>query len=218
MKISQKTLAILKNFATIRDGIHILPGNVLSQRPVEKFMVAYANVDETFPVEANIYSLPLFLQIFSTLEDPELDWKENYVIFSRENHKVTFTYGREIESPPARDKIIAQKWDAEFKLTSEEFGKVMKMANILNSYCIVMNFEGENSKIELEGQSSALETNFSLDVEATVSNEIRVPIRKENILLLPLGYTIKVNEKSVLFENEEFGIMYLVVRASHEHE
>jgi hypothetical protein len=61
IKISKRTLDILKNFSTINSGILVNEGNVLTTLSSTKNILAEAHVDETFPRQFAIWDLNKFL-------------------------------------------------------------------------------------------------------------------------------------------------------------
>ena len=79
MKLSEKTLQVLKNFSNINQSILIRPGNVIKSVTELKTIFARAEVPETFEQEFAIYDLPQFLGTISLFSDPELDFHEKYV-------------------------------------------------------------------------------------------------------------------------------------------
>ena len=61
MKLSEKTLTVLKNFAGINNSILVKEGNQLRTISVAKNILAEANIDEEFPRPFGVYDLNQFL-------------------------------------------------------------------------------------------------------------------------------------------------------------
>src|SRR5690554_5926793 len=80
IKISPKTLTILKNFNLINPNIVIYPGNYI--RTVRDGLTAFAEakVDETFPVEFPIYDIADFLSATSLFDEPKYIFGEDNVL------------------------------------------------------------------------------------------------------------------------------------------
>ena len=57
MKISNKTLDVLKNFSEINQSILITQGNKIKTVSALKNILAHAEVEETFPKDFAIYQL-----------------------------------------------------------------------------------------------------------------------------------------------------------------
>ena len=81
MKISKRTLGILKNFATINQSIVISEGNTIETISNVKDIYAKATVDETFDKEFAIYDLNEFLGTVSLFDlDCDFEFGEDAVI------------------------------------------------------------------------------------------------------------------------------------------
>ena len=61
MKLSEKTIALLKNFSSINQSILFKKGNVLRTMSVMKNILAEVDIEECFPQDFAIYDLVQFL-------------------------------------------------------------------------------------------------------------------------------------------------------------
>lgn len=81
MLISERTIAILKNFGRINKHILIEPGSVLTTILPDGCMQACATIEETFPVELPIHDLPRVLSALGGLKVPVIKFnKEDFSI------------------------------------------------------------------------------------------------------------------------------------------
>ena len=62
MKLSEKTVNLLKNFASINQSIAFKKGNTLRTMSVMKNILAEAEIEEEFPKDFAIYDLVQFLE------------------------------------------------------------------------------------------------------------------------------------------------------------
>ena len=76
MKLSEKTLTVLKNFAGINNSILVKEGNQLRTISVAKNILAEANIEEEFPRQFGVYDLNQFLNGLSLHQDPDMDFTE----------------------------------------------------------------------------------------------------------------------------------------------
>ena len=74
MKLSDNTVALLKNFAGINNSILVKQGTKLRTISVAKNILAEAEVKEDFPRDFAIYDLNQFLNGLSLHQDPDLDF------------------------------------------------------------------------------------------------------------------------------------------------
>ena len=84
MKLSNKTVDVLKNFSTINQNLIIKEGNTLTTMSAMKNIVAKAEVEQTFPKEVAIYDLNEFLAALSLFTVPVLDFQDQFVMMSEE--------------------------------------------------------------------------------------------------------------------------------------
>ena len=87
MKLSEKTLTTLKNFAGINNSILVKAGNKLRTISVAKNILAEAEIKEEFEKDFAIYDLNQFLNGLGLHQDPELDFKENSYLTIREGKR-----------------------------------------------------------------------------------------------------------------------------------
>jgi len=73
MKLSDKTLNILKNFSNINQSILFKQGNKLTTISVMKNILAECTIQEEIPKDFGIYDLNQFLNGLSLYQNPELD-------------------------------------------------------------------------------------------------------------------------------------------------
>jgi hypothetical protein len=86
MKLSEHTVEVLKNFATINQNLIIKEGNTLTTMSAMKNIVAKAEVEETFEKEVAIYDLNEFLASISLFESPILEFNDGFVTIKEEKN------------------------------------------------------------------------------------------------------------------------------------
>jgi len=74
MNLNERTLSVLKNFATINSGIVIRKGNVQKTINPEQTILVEATLDDAFPETFGIYDLNQFLGNVTTLNNPSLSF------------------------------------------------------------------------------------------------------------------------------------------------
>jgi hypothetical protein len=72
MKLSNETLTVLKNFATINQGIQFKQGKNFPQFHLPKLFWLRAGINDEFPQEFCIYDLNQFLMIYNLKKNCEL--------------------------------------------------------------------------------------------------------------------------------------------------
>ena len=79
MKLSEHTVEVLKNFATINQNLVIKEGSTLTTMSAMKNIVAKADVEESFDKEVAIYDLNEFLASISLFTNPILEFEDGFV-------------------------------------------------------------------------------------------------------------------------------------------
>ena len=132
MKLSDNTLALLKNFAGINNSILVKQGNRLRTISVAKNILAEAEITEEFPRDFAIYDLNQFLNGLSLHQDPDLDFTEESHLSIKEGKrrvKYFFADPNVIISPPDKD-IQLPSQDVCFQLDSTSLEKLVKAAAV----------------------------------------------------------------------------------------
>ena len=83
MKLSDSTLAVLKNFAGINNSILVKKGNQLRTISVAKNILAEAEIPEDFQRDVAIYDLNQFLNGLSLHQDPILILQKILILQSK---------------------------------------------------------------------------------------------------------------------------------------
>ena len=132
MKLSDSTLAVLKNFAGINNSILVKKGNQLRTISVAKNILAEAEIPEDFPRDVAIYDLNQFLNGLSLHQDPNLDFTEDSHITIKEGkRRVKYFYAdpQVIIAPPDKE-INLPTQEICFQLESNSLEKLIKAAAV----------------------------------------------------------------------------------------
>lgn len=136
MKLSKRTLDILKNFSTISEHIYIPAGNKLYTIGKSNGVVAEAIIDETFDSSICIYELMSFLGVVSLFDSPEFEFDSKSVtIHGSNNGEVKFHFC----APQVIDKIVKNhgKYPKEgkkifsFELSQKQIDELIRSASVL---------------------------------------------------------------------------------------
>ena len=133
MKLSSRTLQVLKNFSTINPSLLFKTGNVLTTMSPMKTVMARATVKESFPQTYAIFDLSRFIGVLSVFNDPEIVMEDSFLVISENNRVVNYTYAdpEMIVTPPDKPIKFPDDPEVEFSLPSDVLLSVMKAMNIL---------------------------------------------------------------------------------------
>ena len=114
MNISNDTIKVLKNFATINPNIVVKPGQRLSTIADAKNILASANIVEDFPQEFGIYDLNEFLSVYGLIDDATLEFKDNSVSIDNATSNINYYFSEpEILTSPEKEITMP---DPEFQI------------------------------------------------------------------------------------------------------
>ena len=132
MKLSDRTINLLKNFASINQSILFKQGNQLRTISVMKNILAEANIDEDFPQDFGVYDLSQCLNSLGLFQEPELNFTgESFLNIKegKQRSKYFFADPSVIVSPPEKS-ITLPSVDVEFTLRSSQLDRLLKAAGV----------------------------------------------------------------------------------------
>ena len=196
MKLSDKTLSVLKNFSTINQSILFKQGTKLRTISVMKNILAEATISEEIPTDFGIYDLSQFLNGLSLHQSPELDFaNDGHVVIKegRMRSKYFFADPNVIITPPEK-AIDLPSEDVSFELRTEQLDKLLKAAAVYQLPDLaVVGGEGV-VKILVRDKKNDTSNDFSIVVGET-DKEFSFNFKVENIKILPGSYDVIVSQK-----------------------
>jgi hypothetical protein len=220
MKLSTETLNVLKNFASINQGIQFKKGKELKTMSGGKSVLAKAGIKEEVPEDFCIYDLNQFLSVNSLFKDSaELDFDAANVIFKSGRKKMAYrkTDKSMITVPPEKDLNIVDP-ECQFTLSEEDYKWISDTAKVLSSPHIAIQSDG--SKVELITFDADDDSAHSNSIEITASkcpNEkpFKIVFSATNIKMIPGHYEVQVSFKGIShFKNTKDDIEYWVASES----
>ena len=122
MKLSEKTLTLLKNFSNINQSILFKQGSSLRTISVMKNILAEATIDEDLPTDFGIYDLGQFLNGLALHNRPELDFQNEGYVYIKEGRmrsKYFFADPKVIVTPPEKEITLPSE-DVSFTLSTDQ--------------------------------------------------------------------------------------------------
>ena len=212
MKLSEKTLAILKNFSSINQSILIKKGNKLRSISVMKNILSEAEVEETFEKDFAIYDLNQFLNGLGLHQDPDLDFENNSHVIIREGKrrvKYFFADPEVIVSPPEK-KITLPSEDVCFQLEHSQLDKLIKAAAVYHLPDLSVVGEAGVIRLVVRDKKNGTSNEYSIVVGET-DKEFTFNFKVENIKIIPGSYDVVVSEKLLSkFTNERYNLSYWI--------
>ena len=200
MKISTKTLDVLKNFSEINQSILIKKGKKLKTVSALKNILAHAEVEDDFPQDFAIYQLNEFIGVLSTMNNPNLTFHDKYVMLSQENGACTKYFYAEptVVISPEKD-ITMPSEDINFTLLEKQYNDLLKMSSILQLNDILVKGCSKSNKIFLAVTNKKNDTSndYSVQVGEGVSEPFKMYFKTENLKMVVGDYNVHISSKGI---------------------
>jgi hypothetical protein len=215
MKLSTDTLSVLKNFASINQGIMFKKGKTLRTVSAQKNVMAEATISDEFPTDFGVYDLNNFLSVLSLhKDDPSLDFQDNNVIISglqgRSKIKYRFCSPNSIVAAP--DKAIEMpEPEISLTLSQEDFDWILKASAVLSSPFIAIESDGQKVFVTtFDPQNDAAHTE-SLEIADGKGKNYKMLFKVENLKMISGSYDVKISSKGISnFKHKSLNLQYWI--------
>ena len=212
MKLSDKTLTILKNFSSINQSILIKAGSNLRSISVMKNILAEASIEENFPKDFAIYDLNQFLNGLNLHNSPELDFDNDGYVVIREGKmrsKYFFSDPSVIITPPDKD-IVLPSQDVCFELSTQQLDKLLKASAVYQLSDLSAVGEAGVVKLVVRDKKNETSNDFSIVVGETDA-EFVFNFKVENIKILQGTYEVVISQKLLShFKSKTYPVSYWI--------
>tara|TARA_B100001123_G_scaffold213888_1_gene241522 strand:+ start:270 stop:950 length:681 start_codon:yes stop_codon:yes gene_type:complete len=212
MKLSDKTLTLLKNFSSINQSILFKQGSSLKTISVMKNILAEATIEEDLPTDFGIYDLNQFLNGIGLHQHPDLDFTNpGYVVIreGRSRTKYFFADPAVIVTPPDKEIALTSE-DVSFELSTSQLDKLLKAAAIYQLPDLAVIGEAGVVKIVVRDKKNDTSNDFSIVVGETES-EFSFNFKVENIKILPGTYDVVVCKQLLSrFTCQDYDLKYFI--------
>ena len=197
MKLSDKTLSVLKNFSSINQSILFKQGSKLRTISVMKNILAEATITEEFSKDFGIYDLNQFLNVNTSIfKSPDLDFSNDGYVVIREGkmrQRFFFADPNVIVVPPEKEISLPSE-DVWFELSTEQLNTLIKAAAVNQLPDISAVGEAGVVKLVVRDKKNDTSNDFAIVVGET-DNDFCFNFKVENIKVLPGTYEIVVSQK-----------------------
>jgi len=212
MKLSDRTINLLKNFSSINQSILFKEGNSLRTISVMKNILAEANIAEDIPRDFGIYDLNQFLNGLNLHQSAELDFQnDGYVVIKegRSRSKYFFADPNVIVTPPEKSISLPTE-DVCFTLDTNQLDKLLKAAAVYQLPDLSAVGEDGVVKLVVRDKKNETSNDFSVVVGETES-EFSFNFKVENIKIIPGSYDVVVSKKLLSrFKSTQYDLTYYI--------
>lgn len=197
MKISNDTLSVLKNFASVNTNLLVRQGNTLSTISTGKNIFARATVAETFDREFAIYDLNSLLGLLTLMEDTEVSFGEESITVSKDRSLFEYYYADPEIIVGAPDKQIEVDDFFSFDLSSDDLSMIQKAAGITAAPMLSIVGDGTNATLTV-GDPATPKSNSFKQVITETDKTFKAHLQIENLKVLPGSYRVTLSEKKFM--------------------
>lgn len=212
MKISNETLNVLKNFASINSSLVVKAGSMIrTVSPVKNILAEYTCV-ETFEQNFALYDLNEFLSGLTLFKDPEFVFdNESYLTIKSGRSKVKYFFSDPslIQSPS--DKQIPMDGETvEFELGEEVLSSLLKAANVYQLKDLSLISDDGEINLVVRNKDNDTSNSFSAKVGET-DKDFVFNFKIENIKIIPDVYNVLVSPRNVSqFTSSKYDLRYWI--------
>lgn len=209
MKLSKVTLDILKNFATINQGLLFKPGKSLRTMNVMKNTFAVAQIPDEIPNEFAIYDLNEFLAAYSLTDGCDIVFKDTMMSLVTSGEEMEYHYSSpSVVVSPGEKNITLPSSDKKFILTREVIDKIMKVSSVMK----LRDIEIDCSGVRILNRSAVgNKHHIKLVVDCFNSDDTVSALKVENLKLIPADYDVTICQKGLArftSRSEEYRVEY----------
>ena len=216
MKLSEHTISVLKNFASINQNLVIREGSELQTMSAMKNIVARSGVEENFPKEVAIYDLNEFLAALSLFSSPILEFDDQYVTIKEESNpsnslKYFYSDPSVVQSPSKT--ITMPSEDVTFELSSGDLSKMKKASAVIGAPDMFLENTNEPFKSILNAIDKKNDTanNYSLDISTNGDGQFKFYFKVENLKLMDGSYDVSVSSRNISnFKSKNSDVEYWI--------
>ena len=214
MELNEKTLEILRNFATINQNILVKQGKTLRTISEARNVLAKAEIEEEFSLDFGVYNLNEFIGALSLVDKPNLSFKENYVEIgdSSGRSKIKYFFASQDTLTYSEKDITMPDAEVKFSLDESTIKRLKNAASTLGHKELIIT--GNNNLINLSVSDSQNSTanSYTIDVDGTYESEMfKFILDIENLKILNGSYDVNISSKLISnLINKDTNIQYWI--------
>ena len=206
MKLSEHTISVLKNFASINQNLVIKQGKTLTTMSAMKNIIAKAEVEEDFAKEIAIYDLNEFLAALSLFKSPILDFQDNHVLITEENNtknSLKYYYSDpSVVTSPSKMITMPSK-EVTFTMSSSELSKIKRAAGVIGAPDLVLEKNGSGTFLTAKDKKNDTANNYSTDITTNGDGNFKFYFKTENMKLMDGDYDVEISSKNISHFNSK---------------
>ena len=197
MNLSEQTISVLKNFATINQNLVIKKGKTLMTMSSMKNIIAKANIEENFPKEVAIYDLNEFLASLSLFKSPTLDFQDQYLTMNEGSNKIKYFYSDPSVVQSPSKMLTMPNPEVKFTINSSDLSKMKRAAGVINAPDMVLEKNGSGTFLTAKNAKNDTANTYSTDIVVNGEGTYKFYFKVENLKLMDGDYDVQISSQNI---------------------
>ena len=215
MELSEQTIGVLRNYATINPNIVVAEGNNLKTISVARNVLSSATVSENFPKEFGIYDLNEFLNVLTLVDKPHLTFEDDFVTVGDQTgrYAVKYYYSDPEMLTSSNKDVTMPDAEVTFVLDSDTLNKIRRAAGALGHNEISISNTQGAVRVSVIDSDNATSNIFSIDVEGSYPEGVNFKfiMNVNNLKVVSEDFDVQISSKLISrFTSRQSDIEYYI--------
>jgi hypothetical protein len=212
MKLSNETVSVLKNFATISTGIYVPAGSKLRVKESKNRVLAEAKVAEKFPAFC-VADLGKFLSVLTSDKDVEIDFDGSDVVFTTFGGKSKINYRgspKNLVNVPKDSELTIENPEVEFKLSADTLAYIWKVVGLLGLPNVAFESINKVVCVKVFDPKNDGENTQVLTLDTKTKKNFQIIFDQEVLRFVEGDYTVTLSNGISKFQHDKLDLVYWV--------
>jgi hypothetical protein len=214
MELTENTLQVLRNFASIHQNIVIQEGNVLRTVSEAKTVLARSEIDVEFPSSFGVYDLGELLSVLSLVESPRIAFDEKFLTIADGSGRSSVKYfysDPNILTSSSKD-ISMPDPDVSFRLDRDTMNKIKRAASVFGHTEVSVTKEDGSIVLTVLNNEDPTSNTMKIVVDGSSDlDDFKLIFNINNLKMIDGDYDVYLSSKLIShFVNTESNVEYWV--------
>lgn len=167
MKLSDQSLEVLKNFASINSNIAINSDKLIRTVSNSKNLMASTSIIEDVPYDFGIYDLSEFIAVIGMFDDPnfEFDDDQKFVRVKGSTGSIKYFFSDIDNLTVAKKDVVMPDPEIKFDLTNSQLNQIRKASGAMKLNNLVVTRGNNGVTLTVTDISNPTSNEFSIDID-----------------------------------------------------
>lgn len=215
MELSDQTIGVLRNYATINPNIVVESGNQIKTISVARNVLSSATIQESFPQGFGIYDLSEFLNVLDLVDSANLSFESDYVTIGDKTGRsaVKYYYSDPDMLTSSGKDVVMPEAEVNFTLDSDTLSKVRKASGVLGHSELSISDTQGAVRLSITDSQNATSNLFSIDVEGSYPEgaKFNFIMNVNNLKVIDEDFHVAISSKLISqFTSTQSDIEYFI--------